>query len=324
MQIKRAVIKYYIIITGIFLSISYWFIESFIHYLTSAYNHDFFTHLITMVDINELWMRISFSILLIGTGIIMNLLINRLRISESNSISAYQDLDVYKNLLIHDFRNIIQNINLSTDLIIENLKDGIINDELFEFLYLIQEQTVRSKLLISNILKLKKLGNIKKREDNEINENTINLKEVKINSIDFVKKSFPNRNISVQTNITDDKIFVQADVFLLDVFENILFNAVKHNRNENIEIQVETSNTVINDVNHVKVEFKDNGIGISDKQKKQIFQKDQKISVNSRGLGFGLSLVKKIITQYNGKIWIEDKIKGDYTKGSNFIITIPD
>ena len=41
-------------------------------------------------------------------------------------------------------------------------------------------------------------------------------------------------------------------------------------------------------------------------------------------MGVGLSLVKKIIKKYNGKIWVEDKVKGDYTQGSNFIILIPE
>jgi signal transduction histidine kinase len=41
-------------------------------------------------------------------------------------------------------------------------------------------------------------------------------------------------------------------------------------------------------------------------------------------MGLGLSLVKKIIDSYKGQIWVEDKIKGDFTKGSNFIILIPE
>jgi signal transduction histidine kinase len=40
-------------------------------------------------------------------------------------------------------------------------------------------------------------------------------------------------------------------------------------------------------------------------------------------MGLGLSLVKKTIDRYNGKIWVEDKVKGDCSKGSNFIILIP-
>ena len=41
-------------------------------------------------------------------------------------------------------------------------------------------------------------------------------------------------------------------------------------------------------------------------------------------MGIGLSLVKTIIDSYEGKIWVEDKVKGDYTKGSNFILLIPE
>lgn len=40
-------------------------------------------------------------------------------------------------------------------------------------------------------------------------------------------------------------------------------------------------------------------------------------------MGLGLSLVKLIIEKYNGQIWVENKIKGDITKGSNFIILLP-
>ena len=43
-----------------------------------------------------------------------------------------------------------------------------------------------------------------------------------------------------------------------------------------------------------------------------------------KGMGLGLLLVKRILDNYNGEIWVEDKIKGDYTKGTNFIILIPE
>jgi len=41
-------------------------------------------------------------------------------------------------------------------------------------------------------------------------------------------------------------------------------------------------------------------------------------------MGFGLSVAKRVINKCKGKIWVEDKISGDYSKGSNFIILIPE
>ncbi len=45
-------------------------------------------------------------------------------------------------------------------------------------------------------------------------------------------------------------------------------------------------------------------------------------SVN--GMGLGLSLVNHIIMKYNGYIWAENNVKDDYSKGSNFILLIPE
>ncbi|MFW9820929.1 MAG: ATP-binding protein [Candidatus Thorarchaeota archaeon] len=44
----------------------------------------------------------------------------------------------------------------------------------------------------------------------------------------------------------------------------------------------------------------------------------------TKGMGLGLSLVKKILKTFNGNIWVEDKIKNDFTHGSNFIILLPE
>ncbi len=68
----------------------------------------------------------------------------------------------------------------------------------------------------------------------------------------------------------------------------------------------------------------DNGIGIPDERKDIIFKRGNRELKGSKGMGIGLSLVKKIIKGYDGKIWIDDKVKNDYTKGSNFILMIPE
>ena len=58
--------------------------------------------------------------------------------------------------------------------------------------------------------------------------------------------------------------------------------------------------------------------------KDQIFKTVIRHREKVKGMGLGLLLVKIILDNYNGEIWVEDKIKGDYSKGSNFIILIPE
>ena len=74
----------------------------------------------------------------------------------------------------------------------------------------------------------------------------------------------------------------------------------------------------------IRMDFKDNGIGISDYRKKSIFLKGTKQDQRTKGMGLGLSLVKKIIDSYKGSIWVEDRINSDYKQGSNFILLIPE
>ena len=71
------------------------------------------------------------------------------------------------------------------------------------------------------------------------------------------------------------------------------------------------------------MEFIDNGLGIPDSKKDSIFDRygDYK---GGKGLGMGLSLVKKIVAIFNGKIWVEDRVEGDYSRGSNFILLLPE
>ena len=71
------------------------------------------------------------------------------------------------------------------------------------------------------------------------------------------------------------------------------------------------------------MEFKDNAVGISNSRKISIFERGTIKSQKSKGMGLGLSLVKKIIDIYQGDIWVEDRVKGDYKQGSNFVVLIP-
>jgi signal transduction histidine kinase len=118
--------------------------------------------------------------------------------------------------------------------------------------------------------------------------------------------------------------FTYANELLQDVFENVLINGIKYNENPNIEISIGISKQEIDGTNYFRFEFIDNGIGVAEHRKEVIFMSGNRELKGSKGMGLGLSLVNKILQIFKGKIWVEDRIKGDYTKGSKFIILLPE
>ncbi|MFX1419395.1 MAG: sensor histidine kinase, partial [Promethearchaeota archaeon] len=129
------------------------------------------------------------------------------------------------------------------------------------------------------------------------------------------------KTINIQIDTPNKKFYVKANNLLINLFENILINAVRHNDNSIIEIFIRISKEQKGSKELLKIEFIDNGRGIPDQLKKKVFKRGFENRDDSiRSLGIGLSLVKKIIECYNGKIWVENKVTDDFTKGSNFII----
>jgi len=142
-------------------------------------------------------------------------------------------------------------------------------------------------------------------------------------SIEHLKNSFLNREINVDLDIFDEKIKIRANELIEDAFQNILNNAVRHNKNKKVEISIKITSVIVDGKEYLKFEFMDNGVGISDEWKKAIFLGYNEANALCR-IGLGLSLVKTIIESYKGRIWVEDRVKGDYSRGSNVVLLIPE
>ncbi len=238
--------------------------------------------------------------------------------SEEKYRKAYYQANLYRDVFAHDLNNILQNINSSAELSSLYINNPQKLHTVKELNEITSEQVTRGQKLINNIRKI-----------TEIDESEIQLEKIYISkylekAIEILKMNYQTREIDIQVNNNGKKKNGKANSFLLDVFENILINAVEHNENPKIEIFIDISMESRENGNFIKVEFKDNGIGISDYRKKSIFEKGIRKDKRSKGMGLGLSLVKKIIDSYNSEIWVENKVKGDSSKGSNFIVLIPE
>jgi PAS domain S-box-containing protein len=241
-----------------------------------------------------------------------------LRMSENRYREAYERAELFKDIFTHDINNIFHNIKSSAELISILKAKSESLENLDEFFQIIDNQIDRGVKLINNVQKLSKL------EESEITLTNVDVYKALEEAIQFAHKSAQEKELDIQVDNRIRKVSVRANEFLLDVFENILHNSIKYNQNHPIKVQINISRTVNSNKNYIKMEFKDNGIGIIDENKESIFQKGHKKDNHARGMGIGLSLVKKIIESYNGKIWVENRINDDFNQGSNFIVEIPE
>lgn len=121
-----------------------------------------------------------------------------------------------------------------------------------------------------------------------------------------------------------DRCYVVANSLIRDVFSNLISNAIKHSEGVRpliINISIDPFDE--NRKKYYKVMVEDNGPGIPDELKGRIFGKFQRGKTNASGKGLGLFLVYTLVGDFQGKVWVEDRVQGDYTKGARFVVTLP-
>ncbi len=230
---------------------------------------------------------------------------------------ALTRVNFYEDLFTHDMKNILQNILSSVNLLSVLKKNPEKQVEFQEMLDIIEDQSKRGANLISNIQILSDM------ESKDIELKIINARDVLYDTIKNIKDSFPKKQIVIEIESEEDKFWVKADEFLTSLFESILTNSVQYNENPIIEVQIVISKIKKGEIKYMKFEIIDNGIGIADERKKLILQKAANTKSGIKGGGLGLVLVGAILARYEGDISIKDRIEGNPSKGTNFILLIP-
>ncbi|MEX2685023.1 MAG: ATP-binding protein [Candidatus Sigynarchaeota archaeon] len=129
-----------------------------------------------------------------------------------------------------------------------------------------------------------------------------------------------NHNIHLKLPPT---CIVRADPLRIEeVIINLVTNAIKYTlRNGDITISLDTTQT------HVKFSVTDNGVGLTDDEKKilftkfgSVYRKQMEGKIETYGTGVGLFISKEIIDAHGGTIWAESEGRD---KGSTFSFMIP-
>jgi len=209
---------------------------------------------------------------------------------------AKRQLDMYNSLLRHD----ISNRNQITLGCLELLMEEDMDEEKKELIKRAYEHLSQAQQLLQKLAIVNKVEKIKLKERD--------LKKVLKNSIERYEYYAKEKGIKIVADINEG--CVMADELLENVFSNLIENAIAHSGCKKIEIKTreEGDETVIT--------IADDGKGIPEELAGKIFEWGVK-GEKSKGSGFGLHLVKKIVEGYGGRIILKE-----YRNGTTFEIRL--
>ena len=248
--------------------------------------------------------------------VVLSLSMSAIFIYLNRQLNVTRQYDNFIANVTHELKSPLSSIQLY----LETMQKREINrKKQKEFMGLMLKDTKRLNHLISSILYLSSLEQRKLTRkvshDYHIYHADEVIREVIAEALEEL--NFPGQNIEI-----DGKLNCQCVIdrnWLKIVFNNLIDNSVKYSLGPTqIKIRLKQGTS------HFFIEFIDNGIGITQKDQKKIFNKFQRIysneSPNVKGTGLGLYWVREIIQYHGGKITVSSAGKN---KGTTFKIALP-
>ncbi|MGY5873872.1 MAG: PAS domain S-box protein [Candidatus Thorarchaeota archaeon] len=134
-------------------------------------------------------------------------------------------------------------------------------------------------------------------------------------------RDFEWKTLDVKSNISDVAYEVNGHAFMWYTFFNIIHYSARSDTDDQVQIEINAELTEVDDM--LRLEFLDQSPGIPDDQKSQIFRRNGTTDDRLEGKGLGLTVVDRYVSDMGGRIWVEDRVPGDPSKGSKFIVLLP-
>lgn len=217
------------------------------------------------------------------------------------------------NNMTHEFKTPISSINIASDVLIQEGGTKI-SERFANYAKLIKQENTRLTKLVENVLRAARIEKSKTiMEPTELDLHNVIDDVFTNNAI-----STSDKKISIDKELNAKNSIIIADkLHLTNVLLNLFDNAIKYNTNKT-KVKISTAN--LNGI--VLLKICDNGIGIPDQYKKQVFKKFFRVPTgnvhNVKGFGLGLFYVKEVSLAHKWRI----KISNNIENGTCFTIEI--
>lgn len=218
------------------------------------------------------------------------------------------ELEKFASVAAHDIKSPLNNISSLIDMMMQ-YHAGSLNDEIKEFLGMIDQSSLKLRGLVDGILEHSRSEKLLAENKEQVDLNTF-LGSISrlVNAHDKYQFIYPKQSIAIYINKTA----------LEQVFINLIVNAIKYGDKEQVIIELGFSQSS----RYYEFFVKDNGPGISEKYYEKIFKifevMHNEDRFGNRGNGIGLSTVKKLVEGLGGAVRVESLIG----EGTTFFFTI--
>lgn len=205
-----------------------------------------------------------------------------------------KDLEEFAYVASHDLQEPLRMISGFTQLLEKKYKDQL-DATAIEYIHFANDGAMRMQTLVEALLQYSRVGKKDASYDKVDLNDVINLV---LADLDFLIKES-----DAQIKVGQLPVLFANRAQMVQLFQNLVSNALKfreHGRSVEIEVACERKN------DFWQFSVKDNGIGIDPKFSDRIFVIFQRLHPHKKypGTGIGLSLCKKIVENYKGRIWL--------------------
>lgn len=225
-------------------------------------------------------------------------------------VRSNQELQQFAYIAAHDLQEPLRMVASYTQLLAQRYK-GRLDADADDFIAFAVDGARRMQMLISDLLaycRVETAGKAPAEVDSR-------------EAFDEALRNLEGAIADSGAKITCDPLpVVMADrVQLVQLFQNLVGNAIKYRTAERPEIHVSASR---GRPNEWIFSIRDNGIGIDPKYAERIFLMFQRLHSRDEfsGTGIGLTLCKKIAERHGGRIWVES----NPGPGSTFHVSLPE
>ena len=223
---------------------------------------------------------------------------------------ANSELENFVFTVSHDLKAPIVSIQGFSTILLNDFAEDV-DQEGIHYLNRIQSNINQMERLIQDLLELSRIGRVVNSPE------LTDIGEVVKTAIGDLQFQIEEKNVEINCPTDFPEVMSDRDR-ILQVFTNLISNAVKY-MGDNLKPTIEIGHK--EDSENYIFYVKDNGIGVDPNYHQKIFELFQSLKEikDVEGTGVGLTIVKRIIENQKGRVWVESE-KG---KGAIFYFSLP-